>query len=99
MDHPMHKLLAALSIAVPGVLFAPAVAFADPAAAARCRAGLNAEATLIYDKVLPLVTPTTVLRDMLKDQTRSMVMAGSVDMGTARASATAAGECLRDLRD
>ena len=98
MGDPMHKFLAALSIVALGVLFDPAIAFADAAAAAKCRSGLNAEATLIYDKVLPLVTPATVLRDMLKEQTRSMVMAGSVDMGTARDSATAAGECLRDLR-
>ena len=99
MGYPMHKFLAALSIPALAVLLAPATAFADPAAASQCRSGLNTEAVLIYDTVLPLVTPTTVLRDVLKEQTRSMVMAGSVDMGTARDSATAAGECLRELRE
>ena len=80
------------------LLLAPLQAFADPAAAAKCRAGLDPEAQLIYDTTLPLVTPTAVIRDLLKQQTRSLVIAGKVKRATARDSAKAAGECFRLLR-
>jgi len=80
------------------LLVAPLQAFADPAAAAKCQAGLAPDAKLIYDTVLPLVTPTTVIRDVIKQQTRSLVLAGKVKHATARDSAKAAGECFRLLR-
>jgi hypothetical protein len=80
------------------LLVAPSPAFSDAAAAVKCRAGLNPEAKLIYDTVFPLVTPTTVIRDVLKQQTRSLVMAGKVTRSTARDSAKAAGRCFRMLR-
>jgi hypothetical protein len=80
------------------LLVAPLQAFADSAAAVKCRAGLDPEAQLIYDRVLPLVTPTTVIRDVIKQQTRSLVIAGKVKRATARDSAKAAGECFRVLR-
>ncbi len=76
----------------------PLQAFADPAAAVKCRTGLSPEAKLIYDTASPLVTPTTVIRDVLKQQTRSLVMAGKVKRATARDSAKAAGACFRLLR-
>lgn len=76
----------------------PLRAFADQAAATKCRAGLDPEAQLIYDTVYPQVTPTTVIRDVLKQQTRSLVLAGKVKRATARDSAKAAGECFRQLR-
>lgn len=90
----LHKfiLIAAL------LLVAPLQVFADPAAAVKCQASLAPEAKLIYDTVLPLVTPTTVIRDVVKQQTRSLVMAGKVNRATARDSAKAAGECFRLLR-
>jgi hypothetical protein len=80
------------------LLVVPLQAFADQAAAAKCQASLNPEAKLIYDKVFPLVTPTTVIRDVLKQETRSLVFAGKVKRATARDSATAAGQCFRLLR-
>ena len=80
------------------LLVAPLRASADPAAAAKCRAGLAPEPKLIYDSVFPLVTPTTVIRDVIKQQTRSLVFAGKVKRATARDSAEAAGECFRILR-
>jgi hypothetical protein len=80
------------------LLVVPLQAFADSAAAAKCRANLDPQARLIYDKVLPLVTPTTVLRDVIKQQTRSLVIAGKVERSTARDSAQAAGQCLLMLR-
>jgi hypothetical protein len=80
------------------LLVAPLQAFADPAAAVKCLASLDPEAQLIYDTVLPLVTPTTVIRDVIKQQTRSLVLAGKVKRATARDSAKAAGQCFRILR-
>jgi len=80
------------------LLVAPLQAFADPAAAVKCRASLAPDAKLIYDTVSPLVTPTTVIRDVIKQQTRSLVLAGKVKRATARDSAKAAGECFRLLR-
>jgi ABC-type uncharacterized transport system YnjBCD permease subunit len=90
----MHKivLVAVMFLAMPHA------AFADAAAAAKCQAGLAPEARLIYDTTYPLVTPTSVIRDVLKQQTRSLVMAGKVNRATARDSAKAAGECFRLLR-
>jgi hypothetical protein len=80
------------------LLVVPLQAFADSAAAVKCRAGLAPDAKLIYDTVFPLVTPTTVIRDVLKQQTRSLVIAGKVKRATARDNAKAAGECFRLLR-
>jgi len=73
-------------------------AFADPAAAAKCRASLAPDGKLIYDAAFPLITPTAVIRDVLKQQTRSLVFAGKVKRSTARANATAAGKCFLLLR-
>ncbi len=85
-------------LVAPMLLMAPSLAFADPAAALQCRANLPPEAKLIYDTVFPLVTPTAVIRDMIKQQTRSLVLAGKVKRATAPDSAKAAGECFRILR-
>jgi hypothetical protein len=90
----MRKLILIAAI----LLVAPLQAFADQAAAAKCQAGLDPEAKLIYDTVYPLVTPTTVISDVIKQQTRSLVFAGKVKRATARDSAKAAGECFRQLR-
>ena len=93
------KIMVSKCLLIAAILFvAPLQAFADSAAATKCRAGLDPEAQLIYDTVLPLVTPTTVIRDVIKQQTRSLVFAGKVKRATARDSAEAAGECFRQLR-
>jgi hypothetical protein len=86
------------SILVAAMLLMTPLALADPAAALKCRANLTPEAKLIYDKVFPLVTPTTIIRDVIRQQTRSLVLAGKVKRATARDSATAAGKCFRILR-
>jgi hypothetical protein len=80
------------------LLTVPSLAFADPAAATKCRANLTPEAQLIYDTSSPLLTPTTIIRDVIKQQTRSLVLAGKVKRATAPDSAKAAGECFRMLR-
>jgi hypothetical protein len=80
------------------LLTAPSLAFANPAAALKCSANLAPEAKLIYDTVFPLLTPTSVIRDVIKQQTRSLVLAGKVKRATAPDSAKAAGGCLRMLR-
>ena len=85
-------------ILIVALLVGPVQAFADPAAAVKCRGSLAPEAGLVYDTVLPLVTPTTIIRDVLKKKTRSLVFAGKVQRGTARDSAKAAGGCFRLLR-
>jgi hypothetical protein len=97
-DYSMRNITLLLTILLPAVGAFSGGALADQDAATRCRAGLNPEATLIYDETLPLVTPSTVIRDALTSETRSLVMAGSVSMGTARDNAEAAGECFRALR-
>lgn len=73
----------------------PASAHADQAASSQCRGTLDPEATLIYDKTLPLVTPKAVLKDVVRSQTRALVSDGKVTMASARKSAEAAGECLK----
>ena len=80
------------------VLMLPGAASAGTAEAARCRAGLPPEAALIYDQALPMVQPTTDIRDALRSKTRSLVMTGKVSRGTARESAEAAGACFQALR-
>ncbi len=86
------------TMAIIAVLLFPGLAHADQKAASQCRSGLKPEARLIYDKTLPMVTPTTVIRDALQTETRSLVSAGSVSMRSARGSAEAAGACFQALR-
>jgi len=93
------RLWACCFLLIAGVLLsAPLAALAGPGPASQCRTNLAPEAKLIYDTVFPLITPTTVIRDVIKQQTRSLVMAGKVRRATARDSAKAAGECFRLLR-
>jgi hypothetical protein len=98
MIYQKHSTVRRFILIAALLLLTPLQAFADPAAAVKCRSGLAPDAKLIYDTVLPLVTPTTVIRDVIKQQTRSLVLAGKVKRGTARDSAKAAGECFRMLR-
>ncbi|UIJ72750.1 hypothetical protein [Aurantimonas sp. HBX-1] len=64
---------------------------AEPA----CAAALPAEAKLIYDAVAA-APATGSLRDRVTAETKALVEAGQVKRMSARASATAAGECLKD---
>lgn len=80
------------------IALAPATTLADQAAATKCRGKLNADGKTIYDKSLPLATPDANLRDVVTEQTRALVQAGTISMDTARPNAEAAGECLKLLR-
>jgi hypothetical protein len=95
----MSKTRLMLTLALGGLACSAAPARANPAAAAQCRAGLPPEAALIYDAVLPQISPTSVIRDVMQQKVRAMVMAGQVKESSARDSATAAGACFRALRE
>lgn len=69
--------------------------FAQHSAASVCAAKLSKDARAIYDATLPKLTPGANLRDVVTSTTRSLAMAGTISRGSARDSATAAGECLR----
>lgn len=72
-------------------------AFADAAGAATCAAGLDADAKAIYDATAPSVAPGADLRALVTTQTKSLVMAGTIGRGGAKAAAEAAGACLAML--
>lgn len=76
-------------------LFAAVPARADTAAAKACAASLPKEARTIFDTTLPHVAPGVNLRDLVASNTRRLVGAGSVELGSARTSAEEAGKCLR----
>jgi hypothetical protein len=76
----------------------PTAALADRREADACAASLPVEAKLIYDAALPSITPSAVIRDILPDKVRPLVMAGKVSRNTGRASAEAAGQCLKYLK-
>lgn len=90
MSPRFHQLALPLLVAL-----APVAAHADAAALAACKAKLTPDAQAIFDKTLPQVTPDSDLRALLTSNTRSLAMAGTISMGNARASATAAGQCLQ----
>jgi len=94
----MARTTSRIALGLSALALAAGAAQADPAAASRCRAGLAPEAALIYDAVLPQVTPKAVIRDVLRQKVRAMVKAGQVQESTARDSATAAGACFQALR-
>ncbi len=80
------------------IALAPMAVMADQAASTKCRGKLAKDAKLIYDNSLPLATPDANLREVVTDQTRTLVSAGTIPMDTARPNAEAAGECLKLLR-
>lgn len=65
------------------------------AGANACAAKLPKDARTIYDATLPKVTPGADLRDVVTNSTRDLAMAGSINRGSARQSATQAAQCLR----
>src|SRR5215471_18984406 len=68
---------------------------ATSAAANECAAKLPKDAKAIFDATLPKVVPGANLRDLVTTNTRSLAIAGTIDRGTARQSAAAAGQCLQ----
>jgi len=97
----MHRFAAgpaglALSLTLLVAGIAPA-ARADTAAANACAATLSPDAKAIFERTLPQFTPGADLRALLTTNTRSLAMSGSISMGSARESATAAAACLEQV--
>ncbi len=84
----------ALALALPVVMGVDG-ARADSAAANACAATLPKDARTIFDSTLPQVTPNADLRSLVIANTRKLAMAGTIDRGNARGSATAAAKCLQ----
>jgi hypothetical protein len=78
-------------------LVSPAVA-ADAAAVDACVAALSPDAKLIFDKAKPSVPPKGEIRELVRDTTRGMVIAGQIGRDGARPAAMAAGNCLKMLQ-
>ena len=84
----------ALALMLPAGIAATA-AHADPTAAQACATKLPKDAKAIFDATLPQVAPGSDLRSLLTANTRSLAFSGSINRGSARESATAAGDCLK----
>jgi hypothetical protein len=84
---------------IPGLVLAcvvgSGVARGDTAAAKACATGLSKDAKTIFDATLPQVGPGVDLKSAVTAKTRSLAIAGTIDRGTARDSATEAGACLK----
>ena len=96
MNHrrlPFHRALIALAL-VP-IALAPLPAHADTGAANACAEKLSPDARAIFDATLPQVVQGANLRSLLTASTRKLAYAGAIEVGSARASATAASQCLR----
>jgi hypothetical protein len=76
----------------------PTLVLADHASADRCAAGLAPEPRLIYDRVMPQLKPNSAVRDVVTATVRGMVIEGAIPQATARASAMAAGQCIKLAR-
>ena len=68
-------------------------ALADKAAADACAANLDANGKAIYAASIGLIG-TGDVKSIVTDQTKSLVMAGSLSKGVAREAAMAALPCL-----
>jgi len=79
-------------------LMSMSVALADQKQAQSCAAGLQGESKLIYDASSASVASGGDVKETLESKTRSLVMDGKVARSSARASAEAAGACLKMLK-
>lgn len=77
----------------------PVAAFAGKAEGDACATGLSGPSKKIYDAVAPEATSASDLRGLVKSKVRKMVFAGEIKRSTAKASAEAAGPCLKKLKD
>ncbi len=93
----MRRALAFIGAAASAVV-APGVAFADVSAARACAATLPLEAKAIYDAAAPEFPTAADPRSLVRIKAMDLVRAGTVQRGSARSSAMAAGECLKKLR-
>ncbi|WP_341991140.1 hypothetical protein [Azorhizobium sp. AG788] len=78
-----------------GLICAASAASADRPAADKCAAKLSADAQTIYKASAPLITPGADARAVITDQTKAMVMNGSLSRGAAKPAAEAAGTCIK----
>eukprot|EP01030_Chromulinospumella_sphaerica_P023302 gene23302-23326_t len=85
------RIITALTL----VLISAAPAFAGAAEATSCAAGLDANGQLIFNAVIPQVTPAIDLRGAVTSATKSLVMSGQIPRSVAKPAAMAAGECLK----
>ncbi|WP_395687297.1 hypothetical protein [Aestuariivirga sp.] len=72
-----------------------APALAGQTEAQNCAAGLDANGQLIFNAVLPQVTPSVDLKGAVTTATKSLVTSGQITRADARPAAMAAGECLK----
>lgn len=85
-------------IALAMLVAAIAPAAADETSARTCAGKLGKDARQIYDAVVPGVTPSANLRDLVTAKTRELVIGGKINRSVAEPAALAAGECLKQLR-
>ena len=71
---------------------------ADKAAAEACAKRLGADAKQIYDLVAPEVGSSTLIKDVVVEKVRPLVMAGKMSRDAATTAASSAGECLKLLK-
>ncbi len=90
----MRPLKLALVLAV---LSSPA--FADRRAADACASGLPKDSAAIYAAAVGRMGPGVDGRAIVKGVTMNMVNSGQLSAFAARGAATAAGGCLKKLKD
>ena len=74
-------------------------AFADRKAADACAAGLPENSAAIYNAAIGQIGPGVDNKAIVKGITQDMVAAGKLSMQSAKSVATAAGECLKKMKD
>ncbi len=78
-----------------GLICMASAASADRPAADKCAAKLSSDGQAIYQASAPLVAPGADLRGIITNQTKSLVMNGSINRSAAKPAAEAAGGCLK----
>ena len=79
-------------------ILASSAAWADAKQAQSCAGGLSGEPKTIYEASAADVNAGGDVKSVLESKTRSLVMDGKVARSSARASAEAAGQCLKMLK-
>lgn len=87
--------LTLLALATLGMAGTPALA--DKAAADACAAGLDAQASAVYQATASGFAAAADKRGFVTEKVRGLVTAGTLSMGSARPAAEAAVACLEKL--
>ncbi|MEJ0020907.1 MAG: hypothetical protein WDN25_31035 [Acetobacteraceae bacterium] len=93
----MRSIMGRVGLALFALPMLALAARADTGSAAACAAQLPGDAKAIFDKTASQVRPTSDLRSLVTTNTRSLAISGSISRDTARQSATAAAQCLKQL--